>query len=289
MTSLDAIDAATPIVGMVHLPALPGAPKFDGDFEAVRAAALRDARRLAAGGVDALMVENFGDAPFYPDDAPKHVVASMTRLAAEIREAVDLPLGVNVLRNDAEAALSVATAAGAEFVRVNVHVGARVTDQGVVEGRAHETMRLRDRLDSDVAVLADLDVKHSAPLARRHAPRDVSGEQSDPRATERPIDAEAVAEPIERGLAAGVVVSGAGTGHAVATDHLAAVAAARDERGLDAPVFVGSGATAENVADLLETADGVVVGTALKAGGETTAPVDEERVAAFVAAADEGR
>jgi len=271
MTAFDAIDAEKPVVGMVHLPALPGAPEFDGDFEAVRTAALRDARRLAAGGVDALMVENFGDAPFYPDDAPKHVVASMTRLATEIREAVDRPLGVNVLRNDAEAALSVATAVGAAFVRVNVHVGARVTDQGVVEGRAHETMRLRDRLGSDVAVLADLDVKHSAAIA------------------ERPLDAEAVAEPIERGLAAGVVVSGAGTGHAVATDHLAAVAAARDERGLDAPVFVGSGATAENVADLLDTADGVVVGTALKAGGETTAPVDEERVAAVVAAADEAR
>jgi len=289
MTTFDAIDAEKPIVGMVHLPALPGAPKFDGDFEAVRAAALRDARRLEAGGVDALVVENFGDAPFYPDDVPKHAVASMTRVAAEIRGAVDLPLGVNVLRNDAEAALSVATAAGAEFVRVNVHVGARVTDQGVVEGRAHETMRLRDRLDSDVAVLADLDVKHSAPLARRDAPRTASGEQSDPRATERPLDAEAVAEPIERGLAAGVVVSGAGTGHAVAGDHLAAVAAARDERGLDAPVFVGSGTTVETVADLLGTADGAIVGTALKEDGETTAPVDEERVERLVAAADEVR
>ncbi|WP_135806101.1 BtpA/SgcQ family protein [Halorussus marinus] len=281
MTTLDAIDARKPIVGMIHLPALPGAPGFDGDFEAVRSAALRDARRLAAGGVDALMVENFGDAPFYPDDVPKHVVASMTRLATEIREAVDRPLGVNVLRNDAEAALSVATAAGAAFVRVNVHVGARVTDQGVVEGRAHETMRLRERLDADVAVLADLDVKHSAPLARRHAPRTASGE--------RPLDAEAVAEPIERGLAAGVVVSGAGTGHAVAGEHLAAVAAARDERGLDAPVFVGSGTTVENVADLLATADGAIVGTALKVDGETTAPVDEERVARLVAAADEVR
>ena len=271
MTRFDAIDADKPVVGMVHLPPLPGAPRFDGDFERVRETALRDARRLEAGGADALMLENFGDAPFYPDDAPKHVVASMTRAAAEIRDAADLPMGVNVLRNDAEAALSVAAAAGAEFVRVNVHVGARVTDQGVVEGEAHETMRLRDRLDSDVAVLADLDVKHSAPLA------------------ERPLDAEAVAEPIERGLAEGVVVSGAGTGHEVASDHLSAVAAARDEADLDAPVFVGSGTTAGNVADLLGIADGVIVGTALKEGGETTNPVDEERVAKLVSAADDAR
>lgn len=265
------IDAEKPIVGMVHLPALPGAPEFSGDFEQVRAAALRDARRLEAGGVDALLVENFGDVPFYPDDVPKHVVASMTRVAADIRDEVDLPLGVNVLRNDAEAALSVAAAVGAAFVRVNVHVGARVTDQGVVEGRAHETVRLRERLESDAAILADLDVKHSAPLG------------------EPPLDSEAVAEPVERGLADGVVVSGAGTGQAVATDYLASVVAARDEQGLDAPIFVGSGVTPGNVADLLDDADGAIVGTALKESGETTKPVSEERVAELVEAASEVR
>jgi len=265
------IDAAKPLVGMVHLPALPGAPKYAGDFEAVREAALRDARRLEAGGVDALMLENFGDAPFYPDDVPKHVVASMTRVAAEIRDDVDLPMGINVLRNDAEAALSVAAAVGAALVRVNVHVGSRVTDQGIVEGQAHETVRLRERLDSDVALLADLDVKHSAPLA------------------ERPIDAEAVAEPVQRGLAAGVVVSGAGTGHEVGGDHLRAVVSARDEAGLDAPVFVGSGVTAENAADILSVADGAIVGTALKEGGETTNPVSVERVEEVVAAVEEIR
>jgi predicted TIM-barrel enzyme len=286
---MNPIDAATPVVGMVHLPALPGAPGFSGDFEAVREAALRDARRLEAGGVDALLLENFGDAPFHPDDVPKHVVASMTRVAAEVRDAVALPMGVNVLRNDAEAALSVAAAVGARFVRVNVHSGARVTDQGVVEGRAHETVRLREQLDADVAILADLDVKHSAPLARRNAPRNASGEQGEPRAADRPLDAEAVAEPVERGLADGIVVSGAGTGHEVDTDHLDAVAAARDEAGLDAPIFVGSGVTSENIADLLGVADGVIVGTALKKDGETTNPVSEERVAELVAAADEVR
>jgi predicted TIM-barrel enzyme len=282
-------DTDSPIVGMVHLPALPGAPEFSGDFAAVREAALRDARRLEAGGADALLVENFGDAPFYPDDVPKHVVASMTRIATEVSDAVDLPMGVNVLRNDAGAALSVAAAAGAELVRVNVHSGARVTDQGIVEGQAHETIRLRERLGADVAILADLDVKHSAPLARRDAPREASGERRDPRAADRPLDAEAVAEPVERGLADGIVVSGAGTGHEVDADHLDAAAAARDEAGLDAPIFVGSGVTPGNVADLLDVADGVIVGTALKEGGETTAPVSEQRVAELVAAADDVR
>jgi hypothetical protein len=271
MTTFDRIDADKPIVGMVHLPPLPGAPRFSDDFEEVRKVALRDARRLEAGGVDALLLENFGDAPFYPDDVPKHVVASMTRIAAEIDDEADLPLGINVLRNDAAAALSVAAAVEAALVRVNVHVGARVTDQGIVAGQAHETVRLREQLDAEVAILADLDVKHSAPLA------------------ERPLDAEAVAEPVERGLAEGVVVSGAGTGQEVAGDHLSAVASARDEAGLDAPIFVGSGVTPENAGDLLEVADGAIVGTALKEGGETTNPVSVERVEEVVGAADEVR
>ncbi|WP_101297619.1 BtpA/SgcQ family protein [Halegenticoccus soli] len=266
----DVFGTHRPVIGMVHLLPLPGSPRFDGDRERIRERAVRDAEALESGGVDAVAVENFGDAPFYPDDVPKHVVASMTGHVAAVADAADLPVGVNVLRNDAEAALSVAAATGADFVRVNVHTGARVTDQGVVEGRAHETMRLRERLEADVRVLADVDVKHSAPLAPRGA-------------------AETVAETIDRGLADGIIASGAGTGRAVDLDRLEAIAARRDELDSEAPVFVGSGATPETVADLLAVADGVVVGTALKEGGETTNPVDADRVARFVAAADDAR
>jgi len=117
-----------PVIGMVHLPPLPGAPKAPADGVAAMRDALdraaADARALDRGGVDGIMVENFGDAPFYPDDAPKHVVASVTRAATAITTETDLPLGINVLRNDAEAALSVAAAVDADYVRVNVHTGA---------------------------------------------------------------------------------------------------------------------------------------------------------------------
>jgi hypothetical protein len=263
--------AAKPVVGMVHLPPLPGAPRYDeaGGRERLHEAARRDARRLAAGGVDAVMVENFGDVPFYPDEVPTHVVAEMAALVGTVREAADRPVGVNVLRNDGVAAVAVAAAAGGSFVRVNVHVGARVADQGILEGRAHETARLRDRIDADdVAVLADLDVKHSAPLS-------AAG-----------YEAESLAESTERGLADGVVVSGDRTGRPTDPDELAAAVAGRNELGTDAPVFVGSGVTVDTVADLLSVADGVVVGTALKADGETTSPVSEARVADLVAAAD---
>jgi hypothetical protein len=255
------------VVGMVHLPPLPGAPGFDGDRDRIRERAVADARALVAGGVDALMVENFGDTPFYPDSVPPHVVASMTDVVGRVADAVDEPVGVNVLRNDAVGAVSVASATGASFVRVNVHAGARVTDQGVVEGQAHETLRLRSRLDAPVAILADVDVKHSGPLGPG---RSLS---------------ESVDDVVTRGLADAVVVSGRGTGHAVDPDRLERAAAACARHG--APLFVGSGVTADTVATALDHADGVVVGTALKVDADPTNPVDEDRVRAVVDAAHE--
>jgi hypothetical protein len=285
---------ANRIVGMVHLDPLPGAPGFDdtgwddgqrdggqgggrGDTDPegarttgrgrdrIRDRAVADARALVAGGVDALLVENFGDAPFYPSSVPAHVVASMTDVVGQVIDAVDRPVGVNVLRNDAVAALSVAAATGASFVRVNVHSGVRVTDQGVVEGRAHETVRLRSRLDAPVEILADVAVKHSAPL----------GEP-------RPLD-ETIDDVVTRGLADGVVISGQGTGHAVPPDRLERAAAACARH--DTPLVVGSGVTPATVEGCLAHADGVIVGTALKENGETTNPVDEGRVRALVDAA----
>ena len=255
-----------PIVGMIHLDALPGAPDFDGDRAAIREAMVRDARRLVDGGVDAVMVENFGDVPFYADSVPTHTVAEMAALVADLRDVVDVPIGVNVLRNDAEAAVSVAAATGAGFVRVNVHTGVRATDQGIVTGQAAETVRLRDRLAPDVDILADVDVKHAAPVA------------------DRPLTEE-VADLIERGRADGIVVSGAGTGRETDRDHLEAVVEARDRLGADVPVIVGSGVTRGTVAEVLELADGAIVGSDLKRGGEVTAPVDAERVRELVAAA----
>lgn len=264
----------SPVVGMVHLPPLPGAPDYDAEAgrASIREAAVRDARRLAEGGVDAVIVENFGDAPFYPEDVPDHVVADMTTLVGAVDRAIDRPVGVNVLRNDVEAALGIAAAAGGSFVRVNVHVGARITDQGIVEGRAHETLRRRDQIDAgDVQVLADVAVKHSRPLA---------GDENIP---------SQVRDLVERGLADGVIVSGERTGTASDLETVEEVVTARDGLERDVPVLVGSGVTARNVADFLTVADGVIVGTALKAGGETTAPVDVERVGEVVAAAEKVR
>jgi len=256
----------TPIVGMAHLPPLPGAPGYAGDRAGIRARALGDARTLADNGCDGLLVENYGDAPYHPGSVPAHTVAELTAVCRELGIALEAPFGVNVLRSDATAALSVAAATGGRFVRVNVHTGVRATDQGLLEGRAHETLRRRERLDADVAVLADVAVKHSGAVGDRDL-------------------ATVAVEAVDRGRADALVVSGHATGAATEPEALATVLDARDDHGLAVPVLVGSGVAPETVGDLLDLADGAIVGTALKEGGETANPVDAERVRALVDAA----
>jgi len=148
--------------------------------------------------------------PFHADDVPKHTVATMSALVEDIQRVVDVPIGVNVLRNDAKAALSIAAATAASFIRVNVHVGTRVTDQGIVTGHAAETLRLREHLRTDVEILADISVKHSAPVA------------------ERPLT-ETVTDSIKRGHADGIIATGVETGREIDRDHLNAVVDARDD------------------------------------------------------------
>ena len=158
-------------IGVVHLPAMPGDPRYErGGFEGVYDFALRDAEALASGGVDGIIVENFGSAPFWKGDPtsriPPHQVALMTRVVGELVGRLSVPVGVNCLRNDVRSALGIAVATRAAFVRVNVHTGAYLTDQGVIEGEAAETLRYRAAIGAtDVKILADVLVKHAAPMA----------------------------------------------------------------------------------------------------------------------------
>lgn len=248
-----------PVIGMLHLLPLPGAPQYEGSIEAIRSAMLRDAEALARGGVHGLMLENFGDVPFFPARVPPHVVAQMTALAVQVRQRFDLPLGINVLRNDGRAAMAVAQAAGAQFIRVNVLCGARVADQGILHSIAHDLLRDRTMLGANIKILADVDVKHSAALA----PRPLADEVSD---------------TLHRGLADALVVSGSGTGRPTDLSHVRRVKLAAG----GAAVFVGSGVTAQTIRSYLQDCDGFIIGSAFKRDGRPQEAVDESQVAEIV-------
>jgi hypothetical protein len=232
-------------------------------MRAVLERARADARALAEAGMDGVLVENFLDAPFFGGAVPPETVAAVTRAAAEVVAELSalspVPVGVNVLRNDARAALGAAVAAGAVFVRVNVHVGTMWTDQGVLEGRAARTLRARAALGARIALLADVLVKHATP------PPGLTVEA-------------AAADTWTRGLADALVVSGAGTGMETDLERVARARAGAP----GAPVLVGSGVTPATVARVLERSDGAIVGSALARDGRAGAGVDPGRVSALV-------
>ncbi|HUO45873.1 MAG TPA: BtpA/SgcQ family protein [Acidimicrobiia bacterium] len=250
------------LIGMVHLIALPGSPGFTGDMTTVLAAAATDAEMLVEAGFPALMVENFGDSPFYADQVPPVTVAAMALAVDTVARTGAVPVGVNVLRNDALAALAVAVVTGAAFIRVNVLTGTMFTDQGTISGRAAELARERAQLGPSIAILSDVFVKHAQP------PPGLTIEQ-------------AALDTWERGGADALIISGTGTGTEAELDQGHRLRTAVP----GATILVGSGARPENIPRLAEIADGAIVGSWVKQNGKAHNPVDSGRAKELVAAA----
>jgi membrane complex biogenesis BtpA family protein len=237
---------ARPLIGMLHLPPLPGSPHYAGKMQDSIDAALHDAQILSEAGFTGLIIENLGDAPYYPDHVPAETVAAMSVVAAHVRQQNKLPIGVNVLRNDPQTAIAIATAAALQFIRVNILIGTSVTDQGVISGQAHLVARTRQRLRADnVLIFADIRVKHAAPLVDRELAQEID-------------------DLFERALADAIIVSGAGSGKPVDADFLREVKKLSGDR----PVLIGSGLNLENAKELLAVADGAIVGSSIKVEGK---------------------
>lgn len=225
----------------------------------------QEATALASGGVNGIIVENFFDAPFAKEQVNPAIVSAMTLIVHRLMNLVTLPIGINVLRNDAQSALAIASCVGAQFIRVNVLNGVMATDQGLIEGNAHQLLRYRRELGGDVKILADVLVKHGRPLGS-------------------PNLTTAVRETTERALADGIILSGWATGSPPSLEDLEL---ARTAAG-STPIFIGSGANWENIPTLIRAADGVIVSSSLKRHGRITQPIDPSRVGQFVDAMQRG-
>ncbi|MGH8925955.1 MAG: BtpA/SgcQ family protein [Acidimicrobiia bacterium] len=254
------------LFGMVHVSPLPGAPRFDDEsgIDGVISRALSDAIVLAEAGFPALMIENYGDAPFFANHVPPVTVAALTRVVAAVRNETGLAVGVNVLRNDAISALAIAAATGANWIRVNVLSGLMYTDQGLIEGQAAEVARGRQSWCPTVGILADVFVKHATPPPGTYI-------------------GQAGLDTWERGGADALIVSGSATGMAPDLDRARELRVAVPH----APILIGSGASARNLAELSKVANGAIVGSALKAGGTAGGKVDPNAARELVAAARE--
>lgn len=256
------------LIGMIHCPPFPGAPRYRGEtMAAIYDACMRDAERLVSGGMHGLMVENHGDIPFSkPADIGPETPAFLAVVTDRIRQAFGVPMGVNVLANAPLPALAAAVAGGADFIRVNQWANAYVANEGFIEGRAAEALRYRSLLRAErVKIFTDAHVKHGshAIVADRSIPeltRDLAFFDSDC-----------------------IIATGQRTGNSATIEEIDEIGGATH-----LPLLVGSGVTEGNIVEILNRTNGVIVASSLKEGGVWWNPVDADRVRRFVAAAAEG-
>lgn len=225
-----------PILGMIHLPALPAAPRSELSLDELVAFALEELDRLESAGIDGVIVENVGDTPFFRRGVPPVTVAAMAVVVREVVRSAAVPVGVNMLRNAWEQAVSVAYVTGAHFIRCNVVIGAYVTDQGIIQGAAAELARLRRSFDRDVLVFGDVHVKHAAPLF------DV------------PL-VDAARDLAERGGVDAVIVSGPRSPDPPTPEMVTSVVEA-----VELPVLIGSGLGEANAREFYELSGGILLG-----------------------------
>lgn len=242
-----------PLIGMVHMPPLPGAPNNKLSMDRLIDFALSEASILERAGMDACIVENVGDAPLFKEDLPSYTVAAMANVTKEVVEHTKMRVGVNMLRNACEEALSVAHVAGAHFIRCNVLIGAYATDQGIIEGCSARVARLKKMLDSEVLVLGDVHVKHAYPIFN--------------------VEIEYAAQDLaERGGADAVIVSGPRSPVPPALQRVRTV-----KQAIKKPVLIGSGIGLSNVKKFYDESDGILIGEPdFKIGGVWGGPSDEK-------------
>jgi len=259
----DLFGVEKPIIGMVHLWPLPGAPGYTGyGLEKILEQAQRDADALLEGGVDGLIVENMWDLPYYVGtEVSLEAVTAQAVVARAIVALADVPVGANVIHNGWQAELAIAVAAGLDFIRICILTGSRLWDTGDLDkGCAAALFRKRKELQAEnIKLFADVDKKHSVPFPG--------------------LDLETHIEWTEFYRADALIVSGRMTGDAPPLDKVR-----RAKEAATRPILMGSGTTAENVAGFLQYADGAIVGTSLKVDGVGENPVDVERVRRYMAA-----
>ena len=250
------------VIGMIHVAALPGTPRHRASLADIVAQALAEANIYRDAGIHALMLENMHDIP-YVQQPGTEVTAAMAVIAREVKRACpDLPLGVQILAGGNRAALAVALAAGADFIRAEAFVFGHVADEGYMDSCAGDLLRYRKALGAEqIAIFTDIKKKHSA------------------HAITADVDIVQTAQAAEFFLTDGLILTGATTGAAASVEELRAVAAVAQT-----PILIGSGITAENLADYQPHADAVIVGSYVKQGGHWANAPDPARIRALMTA-----
>ena len=249
-----------PIIGMIHVEALPGTPKFSNQIAAIIAKAVLEAEVYKNNGIDALMIENMHDVPYQKNDVGHEISSLMAIIAYQIKQKTKLPLGIQILAGANHAAISVAKASGADFIRAEGFVFGHLADEGYIDSNAAALLRFRKQIEAEnIAVFTDIKKKHSS------------------HALTQDLDIAEIAHAAEFFLSDGVIVTGMHTGSTANSDEINQV-----KKATNLPVLVGSGITFDNIADYMPLADAFIVGSYFKKEGFWTNDLDPKRIQQFM-------
>ncbi|MCH7774184.1 MAG: BtpA/SgcQ family protein [Bacteroidetes bacterium] len=249
-----------PVIGMIHVDALPGTPKYKGDVENIINRAVKEAMTYKNSGIDAIAIENMHDLPYLKRNVGPEIISLMGIVGREVKKASQLPCGIQILAGANKEALAAAHSAGMDFIRSEGFVFAHIADEGVMESDAGELLRYRKQIGAeDILIFTDIKKKHSSHSIT-----------SD-------VDIVETAKAAEFFLSDGVILTGTSTGKETDIDELKKV---RDA--VDIPVLIGSGLTADNIEKYFPAADAFIIGSYFKQGGYWQNEVDADRVKALM-------
>ncbi|MEA2071379.1 MAG: BtpA/SgcQ family protein [Asgard group archaeon] len=251
-----------PIIGMIHLKPLPGSPNHSLSIPEIIAAAVDDFNALVMGGIDGVLIENYHDNPYHATECDTYTNSIITLIVKALQKRTNIPIGINILRNACSDALKIAQITNADFIRCNIFTGAYVTDQGIIQGCARKLQTIKKnwslRLENNYTntlIFADVFCKHATPIASRN------------------INYE-IADAFNRGLADAIIITGNKTGEPIDLETLQNLY----QENKSSPIILGSGLTSDNAEQLLEYADGAIVGTFTKKDHLIEKPVDTKNV-----------
>ena len=263
MKITEKIQAKKMVFGMVHVGALPGTPRYQGNLQKVIQTAVQEAKLYQEAGLDGLILENMHDLPYLKRQVGPEITTAMTAVAVAVRKAVEFPIGIQILAGANKQALAVALAADLQFVRCEGFVFAHVADEGLMQSDAGQLLRYRKLLEAeDIAIFTDIKKKHSA----HNITSDVSLAET--------------AKAAEFFLTDGVIISGSSTGKAVDSKELATLTQ------ISVPIILGSGLTAQNISQYWNLAQGFIVGSYFKKDGFWQNEIDKQRLQKFMKQAE---
>jgi membrane complex biogenesis BtpA family protein len=249
-----------PIIGVIHVGALPGTPAHHETVDRITAQAVSEAAIYRDCGIDGIIIENMHDVPYVRGEAGPEIVAAMAVIGRTVKAESRLTVGIQILAGANIEAMAAAHAAGLDFIRAEGYVFAHVADEGLIESSAAKLLRYRKMIGADrIEVWADIKKKHSSHMITAD------------------ISLGATAEAVEFMRGDAVIVTGNVTGDAPKMEDVMEV-----KRHCRLPVLLGSGIDLNNIAEFHEKADGFIVGSYFKSDGHWTSAVDKERINRFM-------